>query len=1142
MKRLIFIVVLLNFCLAAYSQIIRGTILDKETNSPISYAVVYFDGTSVASYTDEKGFFKLDIKKNSSMPLTISALGYFSTIINDFSPDINILVFLAPKVFEMQEVAVNARGNPEIRRQNLEIFRREFFGRTGNAKECEIINEDDIRFITSPDKDTLKAYSLKPIFIINKGLGYKITYYLNKFEYIKSEYLHQLIGTSLFDEDTTSGSDKQNFIIRRNNAYFGSKMQFIRSLWQDDLKSAGYNIKNSKHQVTYNDLVRNQLSTDPGQHRKYIFYSEAIPIILSIKWEPGKAKSGMEILRYNIFFDKNGYYKGPGIIWHGEMAKQGIADLLPYDYQPFEIVKDKSDTDFRIVDTLSADHIDNQVAESTEKVYLHTDRDFYNPGDDIWFKSYVVDGLTHKLSDSSGNLHVEFISPASKIIDSKIIRLDNGLGNGDFALPDGLQSGKYRLRAYTNYMRNFGDQLFFNKDITIINSSDTAGIAEGIKYSDNTLEISFFPEGGSLVDNVSSIVAFKAVNSGGSGCDVSGEIYSTSGNLITTFRSTHLGMGTFTIKPVPGFNYYATVKNSEGNVIKREIPKSFSKGFVLNTQVNQRNEHLITLKTNPETLPRYLGRDLLITVSAHKKYLKALIVKPDKLDNSFILPAEELPDGIVMITLFGLDNQPLCERLIYIQNKEEVNLIIESDKKVYKLRDSVSVRLSLLEDLGAAQEVFLSLSATENIYTDRTSQFPTTISSWFLLESDVRGPVEEPSYYFDPANPNRLRDLDLLLLTQGWRDFEWKYKGMNYLPESGFTISGRLRKSLIDAPVINSNVTIGIFQGGKSIITTVQTDSSGRFLLDLDNLTGSAEVIVSATDQKGNFKGRLILDSLRYLPVEVQESAMRKSLPRNVTQQETENITLLKETDIIKKSIIRKYTLSDTIMIDEVTIVGQKKVTPQEFHINQSRTLYNKPDAEVIITPELASLRSIKDLLIGRVAGVYPIQQGSGIRIRGYGSSFEMSSEPLFVLDGLVVTYQELSTVPIDWIDRIDVIKSEKTTAFGVRGANGVISVITKTYKEIPYKPVSYSANTNISGYDAPRIFYSPKHSSALQSDYRPDLRSTLYWFPDIKVITNKDYELKYYNADISSTYNIIVEGITSGGIPVTGKIEYEVK
>lgn len=109
-----------------------------------------------------------------------------------------------------------------------------------------------------------------------------------------------------------------------------------------------------------------------------------------------------------------------------------------------------------------------------EKVYLHTDRDSYYPGDDIWFKAYLIDATDRLLTSHSYNLHVEMISPDSKIIESRIIKLNEGLGNGDFRLPDTIRSGQYMLRAFTNYMRNFGDQLFFNKDITIINPTDAS--------------------------------------------------------------------------------------------------------------------------------------------------------------------------------------------------------------------------------------------------------------------------------------------------------------------------------------------------------------------------------------------------------------------------------------------------------------------------------------------------------------------------------------------------------------------------------------------------------------------------------------------------------------------------------------------
>ena len=111
----------------------------------------------------------------------------------------------------------------------------------------------------------------------------------------------------------------------------------------------------------------------------------------------------------------------------------------------------------------------------------------------------------------------------------------------------------------------------------------------------------------------------------------------------------------------------------------------------------------------------------------------------------------------------------------------------------------------------------------------------------------------------------------------------------------------------------------------------------------------------------------------------------------------------------------------------------------------------------------------------------------------------------------------------------------------GFRGSYGVINLITKS-GDWAYVPVKYSSNTSISGYNASRVFYSPQHLSDSNSSYEPDLRSTLLWEPDINLDGNKEVILKYYNGDNSSLIQIIVEGITTSGIPITGKAEYEIK
>jgi hypothetical protein len=798
-----------------------------------------------------------------------------------------------------------------------------------------------------------------------------------------------------------------------------------------------------------------------------------------------------------------------------------------------------------------------------EKVYLHIDRDSYYPNDDIWFKAYLIDANDRSLSSHSSNLHVELISPDSKIIDSRTIRLNGGLGKGDFRLPETLLSGQYRLRAYTNYMRNFNDQLFFNKNITIINPTDAAKMfSDSIDYIKNKLEINFFPEGGSLVDGVTSIVAFKAVNALGAGCDVLGEIYSSSGEKITTFKSTHKGMGTFSITPISGLNYYALAKNLNNNEVRIEIPKSFPEGAVMSVSPKQPNKLEVMVRTNIGTLHQILDHDLLLTLSARSMVFKTVSFRMKSLNSYLILPTDDLPDGIIILTLSGLNNMPLCERLVYIQNNEDTKVLLETNKTVYSKRDSVSVKINLSESSDIRCTAFLSLSATGKEFVKTSSPFPSTISSWFLLESDVRGPVEEPSYYFDASNPNRSADLDLLLLTQGWRDFEWKYKTTGYLPEHGFIISGRARKKFADIPLRNSTVTLAIFNGGKPLIELLPIDTVGRFISEGIDITGEGKLVASVTDDKDNLKGWLLLDSTRYSPAPIRNIAHRKTFMQNDNQIGSDSMLTSEDSLITKRyhkfiqyaeissSIKKKYKLSDTIALGEVKIIA-KRVDWTETAKSRSRHyLRGEPDREIVITPQLEIYNN-----------VYQLLTQSMILNSGPILSPRRLSRPLYLIDGNRSTEFDVRSLPISLVERIDIINDpasfaglmtlvpvETVDSLGrfsstMVYADGAISIILKDIND-PYfsKTVFHSVTTKFSGYNEPRKFYSPRHHTTLEKDYKPDLRTTLFWEPDIKVETNMDLFLNYCNADITTSVKIIVEGITSTGIPVTSTTEYEVQ
>jgi hypothetical protein len=370
---------------------------------------------------------------------------------------------------------------------------------------------------------------------------------------------------------------------------------------------------------------------------------------------------------------------------------------------------------------------------------------------------------------------------------------------------------------------------------------------------------------------------------------------------------------------------------------------------------------------------------------------------------------------------------------------------------------------------------------------------------------------------------------------------------MNFLPETGFTVSGRLRKIFANVPLENSKVIIAILKGENPLICTLPADTTGRFKLGGIDLTGDARLIVSGKGEREHLQGWLLMDSLNYLPAKIHENIIQSKLLLNdnplLKEDIIENTKALMQESEVKKTIRKKYSLSDTIELDEVKILEKRLEYFQSAHVESSRRLYGKPDNEVIVTPEIRSYKDVASLLIGRVAGVWvmrlpqPWEEDSQIRMQG------SKSQPSFLLDGVRVGYDVIATLNGSEIDRIDVIKpGAEASIFGMSGANGVISVITRSAGPFTDRPVYHSVNIKFSGYSEPRIFYSPKHSSALESDYKPDLRTTLFWKPNIKMESNQDLNLNYFNADNSSTIKVTVEGITSTGIPLAASKEYIVR
>ena len=174
-----FIALFLIFaCLPNYSQSISGRVFDNNTKNPLPFANVFFNGTTIGTYANDFGKFDLIVPKNGRFPLAVSAIGYESVLLSDYSTDQSLSIFMNPKIYELDEVTVTANmslADRMARKYYLNLFKRQFLGESLNASHCKILNENDIVFQYIDNKDILKAYSKNPLIIINKDLGYQIT-------------------------------------------------------------------------------------------------------------------------------------------------------------------------------------------------------------------------------------------------------------------------------------------------------------------------------------------------------------------------------------------------------------------------------------------------------------------------------------------------------------------------------------------------------------------------------------------------------------------------------------------------------------------------------------------------------------------------------------------------------------------------------------------------------------------------------------------------------------------------------------------------------------------------------------------------------------------------------------------------------
>jgi hypothetical protein len=774
----------------------------------------------------------------------------------------------------------------------------------------------------------------------------------------------------------------------------------------------------------------------------------------------------------------------------------------------------------------------NQLKLFFEKVYLHLDRTYYVLGDDIWYKAYLLNGQTNYPIYTSNNLYVELIAPDASVVFRNISRLDNGVGNGDFRLTDSLLPGTYHIRAYTNWMRNFADNFVYDQEIKVGAKAD-ASIKKTIVKNKSTItketyRLQFYPEGGSLIADVNSNMAFKAENALGKGIAVKGDIVDDKGKVVTSFKSNTLGFGICTFTPVADAIYdVKAAAINDGTPITADVPLPIAKGFTISAKNIDTATIALTIKTNSATLSSLQNSLLNITVKhTGKKYFEDTIRLTAQVLTIKISKAN-LPQGIAAITLSDDKHRPYSERLVFIDKPSNLNASVAINKKSYNKEENTIVNINTLDVEGRPLKANLSMAVID------ASVVPTSasnITNYLYLQSEIKGPIEQANQYFDKTNANRFNDLDLLLLTQGWRDFIWQHivqQGINikYLPEGGITISGKVKRELGDKPLANMNITLFANQAKGTKLFSTTSDSSGKYYFDGVNIVGTSRIKVVSKDNKGKnggfisvdelFKNQLPVKPIDYLSNYIDTSATFKQFSAVASQRAAD---------------LEKARLLEVGELPGVTVTSKKEKVKMLGYSPVMDAGY----VDSVFTPDAIDMKryeTLENYLLHKINGAQVDVENGGIFF-----GVKNKSRPKFVIDNKEDVYERLDyyALPVNVISKIVV-----QHLISVGDSMNDVYVVGLTLKPEANQQASPDlVNKEVTGYYQARSFYVPMfRASQLQQNYL----TTLFWKPDIET-ENGNAKVLFANKTASPKWCIIVEGITENGLPISNVAYYEAK
>ena len=785
-----------------------------------------------------------------------------------------------------------------------------------------------------------------------------------------------------------------------------------------------------------------------------------------------------------------------------------------------------------------------------EKLHVSTDKDSYIAGDTIWLRAHCADAATHRPVAASRYVYVELRDDRGSLVRRIKLLSRDSVYSGYLPTQSLERFGDYSLTAYTLYMRNQGPDYFFKKPLTIWpyqESRRTQRNTSVRKVSD--FDVSFFPEGGYLIDGYDCCVAFKALGDDGGSVEVTGVLKNDREEVVDTLRTLHGGMGCLRFTPHTGERYYAECTMAGGKTERFDLPASRNTACVL--KILQTEENFTVLPISGRPLPK--GLKLLVHCRGNICYHK-----PWNYDYaSLIFRRSDLPGGILQILLLDKAGNALSERLVFNRGEELATTDMQVQGSL-KQRTKVTLAVTATDPDGGPAAGDFSIAVTDRAAVPSATSG--SIYSTLLLTSELRGTIETPDWYFEGRDAARVTALDALLLTQGWRRYDVpelmkkEYVEPQYPLEVGQEIAGRInkgglwnRRKKLDRYEMRMIVPRWHYSSQAPI------DKEGRFALNGFDFPDSTLFVLRPAAAKG-----LLPEA--YVKVARDSFPEVGTLPR-VPEADAANPYLAQARHYIEQ---RGQTDMRNILIDTVVVthrIRQEMKSPEQRLAAHTWDMQQIKEMGAYSIMEFVQRMPGMNFIGGRLSyhganvsfmidGVLDntttphsadadFQAGSTIgQLIVTGTKKKSMTEIALERGGLEpdknLTMPICTTWPMEWVSRIDLIAGGNMFLWGVFDG-AIVSITTKTGDELDQAlAVAPAIDVSIAsplGYQTPAEFYAPAYATEkARRSMVPDYRTTLYWNPSVEFDETGRATVEFYTSDAPADYDITIEGITQTG------------